>query len=47
VARDRPQREAIAGLAARVDGGETITLLCSSACADPERADVLAMLASC
>jgi uncharacterized protein YeaO (DUF488 family) len=30
------QRPAIAGLAARVARGETITLLCSSACTDPE-----------
>jgi uncharacterized protein YeaO (DUF488 family) len=31
------QRETIAVLAGRVAGGETITLLCSSACTDPER----------
>src|SRR4030088_475458 len=31
------QRETIAALAARVAAGETIVLLCSSACADPER----------
>lgn len=31
------QREAISELAARVARGETITLLCSSACTDPER----------
>jgi uncharacterized protein YeaO (DUF488 family) len=33
----KTQREAIASLAARVAEGETITLLCSSACTDPER----------
>jgi uncharacterized protein YeaO (DUF488 family) len=31
----RAQGEAIASLAARVAGGERITLLCSSACLDP------------
>jgi uncharacterized protein YeaO (DUF488 family) len=31
------QREPIASIAARVEAGETITLLCSSACTDPER----------
>jgi hypothetical protein len=31
------QRKAITTLAARVAKGETITLLCSSACTDPER----------
>lgn len=31
------QRFLIEGLAARVDAGETITLLCSSACVDPAR----------
>jgi len=31
------QGESIAILAARVAAGETITLLCSSACSDPER----------
>jgi len=31
------QRETIAALAARVTAGETITLLCSSACTNPER----------
>jgi uncharacterized protein YeaO (DUF488 family) len=31
------QREAIAALAARVAAGEMMTLLCSSACTDPER----------
>lgn len=30
------QRESIATLAARLASGETITLLCSSRCADPE-----------
>ncbi len=30
-------REAIVNLGARVAAGETITLLCSSACSDPER----------
>jgi len=35
VAEMREQREAIASLAARVAGGERITLLCSSACVDP------------
>ena len=33
----RQQPEAIASLAARVQGKKTITLLCSSACLDPER----------
>lgn len=37
VAEMKVERETIAGLAARVAGGETITLLCSSACTDPER----------
>jgi uncharacterized protein YeaO (DUF488 family) len=37
LAEMRAQGEAIAALAARVAGGETITLLCSSACTDPER----------
>lgn len=31
------QRFLIEGLAARVDRGETLTLLCSSACVDPAR----------
>ncbi|HWE23112.1 MAG TPA: DUF488 family protein [Myxococcales bacterium] len=31
------RRDAIAELAARVGRGETITLLCSSACTDPDR----------
>jgi uncharacterized protein YeaO (DUF488 family) len=31
------QRETIAALAARVYGGQRLTLLCSSACTDPER----------
>lgn len=31
------EKERIAGLAARVAGGKTVTLLCSSACTDPER----------
>ena len=31
------QREMIASVATRVAAGETITLLCSSACTDPER----------
>jgi hypothetical protein len=31
------QRAEVASLAARVAAGETITLLCSSACTDPER----------
>ena len=35
LAEMREQREAIASLAARVAGGERITLLCSSACFDP------------
>jgi uncharacterized protein YeaO (DUF488 family) len=30
------QRDAIAELAQRIGSGETITLLCSSACSDPE-----------
>jgi uncharacterized protein YeaO (DUF488 family) len=33
----KDQRETIAAIAARVAAGETITLLCSSACTDPER----------
>jgi uncharacterized protein YeaO (DUF488 family) len=33
----RGQRETIASLAARVERGATITLLCSSACVDPLR----------
>jgi uncharacterized protein YeaO (DUF488 family) len=37
VAEMREQREAIASLAARVAGGERVTLLCSSACPDPAR----------
>jgi uncharacterized protein YeaO (DUF488 family) len=37
VAEMNEQWETIAALAARVVGGETITLLCSSACTDPER----------
>ncbi len=37
LAEVRGQREAIAALAARLQAGETITLLCSSACTDPER----------
>ena len=37
VAEMKEEREAIARLAARVASGETITLLCSSACRDPER----------
>lgn len=37
LAEMREQRETIATLAARVLGGETITLLCSSACTDAER----------
>lgn len=37
IAEMKGQREKIAGLAARVAGGETITLLCSSACTDPGR----------
>jgi uncharacterized protein YeaO (DUF488 family) len=31
------QKQTISGLAERVDSGETLTLLCSSACLDPER----------
>jgi uncharacterized protein YeaO (DUF488 family) len=31
------QKERIVALAARVASGETLTLLCSSACADPDR----------
>jgi len=30
------QRDAIRRLAARVESGQTVTLLCSSACADPQ-----------
>jgi uncharacterized protein YeaO (DUF488 family) len=37
VAEMDAQREAIDGLAARAAAGETITLLCSSACTDPQR----------
>jgi len=37
LAEMRDQKEAIAGLAARVAGGEAITLLCSSACTDAKR----------
>jgi uncharacterized protein YeaO (DUF488 family) len=37
LAEMKGQRETIAGLANRVAAGETITLLCSSACTDPER----------
>jgi uncharacterized protein YeaO (DUF488 family) len=37
LAEMREQREGIASLAARVAGGERITLLCSSACLDPSR----------
>ena len=37
LAEMREQREAIASLAARVAGGERVTLLCSSACDDPAR----------
>ena len=37
IAEMREQREAIGELAARVANGERITLLCSSACTDPER----------
>jgi uncharacterized protein YeaO (DUF488 family) len=33
----KAQRETIAALTARVVAGETITLLCSSACTDPDR----------
>jgi uncharacterized protein YeaO (DUF488 family) len=33
----KEQQEAIASLAARIATGEAITLLCSSACTDPER----------
>ena len=37
LAEMRAQTDAIESLAARVARGETITLLCSSACVDPER----------
>ncbi|MGH7439617.1 MAG: DUF488 domain-containing protein [Polyangiaceae bacterium] len=37
LAEMRAQRGAIAALASRAAGGEKITLLCSSACVDPER----------
>jgi uncharacterized protein YeaO (DUF488 family) len=37
LAEMKTQVERIAELAARVAGGETITLLCSSHCVDPER----------
>jgi uncharacterized protein YeaO (DUF488 family) len=33
----KQEQETIAGLAARLAAGETITLLCSSACTNPER----------
>jgi hypothetical protein len=33
----KEKSETIASLASRVSGGETITLLCSSACTDAER----------
>jgi uncharacterized protein YeaO (DUF488 family) len=36
LAEMKVQSERIADLARRVAGGETITLLCSSACSDPE-----------
>ena len=37
LAEMRAQKESIAALARRAAAGETITLLCSSACVDPER----------
>ncbi|WP_437636984.1 DUF488 domain-containing protein [Sorangium sp. So ce854] len=37
LAEMRAQKERIAELARRVQGGEAMTLLCSSACVDPER----------
>jgi uncharacterized protein YeaO (DUF488 family) len=37
LAEMRAERDAIDALAARVAAGETITLLCSSACTDPSR----------
>jgi len=37
LAEMRKQGATIAGLAARIRAGETITLLCSSACVDPRR----------
>ena len=37
IAEMKVEREAIATLTARMAKGETITLLCSSACTDPER----------
>jgi uncharacterized protein YeaO (DUF488 family) len=37
LAEMRAQGEAIASLAARVASGERVTLLCSSACLDPDR----------
>jgi uncharacterized protein YeaO (DUF488 family) len=37
LAEMKDQENAIGALAARVAGGQTITLLCSSACTDPER----------
>ncbi len=37
LAEMKKQKETIASLGARVAAGETITLLCSSACTDPER----------
>lgn len=37
LAEMRTQRERIRELADRVSAGETVTLLCSSACTDPER----------
>jgi uncharacterized protein YeaO (DUF488 family) len=37
LAETKVERERIVALADRVEAGETITLLCSSACTDPER----------
>ncbi len=37
LAEMKDERAAVASLAARVSAGETITLLCSSACTDPKR----------
>jgi uncharacterized protein YeaO (DUF488 family) len=37
LAEMKEQREKITSRAARIEAGETLTLLCSSACTDPER----------
>ncbi len=53
LAEMKGQRDSIAALAGRVAAGETITLLCSSACIDPDRCHrtlllgLIAEIASC